>query len=91
MFDPGLTNTILVWLGGQAAVRALTSHIVKALDKLNCQLHTLWGYLVSVSLSVIITATFLWATDQFSGKSLVLYAVAVWVTASGIYDSAKSN
>ena len=91
MFNEMLLTNIVAWVGGQTVVRGITTHIVALLDRLAPQLHKVWGYLVSVSLSVALTGVYLWGTAQFTPRAFVLYSVAVWATASGIYDSQKQK
>lgn len=86
-FNPDLMNLILFWIGGIAAVQGLTEKIKGLWKNADPRLKKILNYTASVLVCLVIVALFLFLNDSFSVKSLFLYAIPIWLTASGIYDA----
>ncbi len=86
-YDPQLTNLILVWIGGAAAVQGLTEKLKWLYRNADSRLKKILNYITSVVVSLAVTGLFLFLTDVFSVKGMFLYALPVWLVASGIYDA----
>lgn len=90
-FDPNVTNLILVWIGGIAAVQGLTEKIKGFWKNADQRLKKILNYAASVIICLVITGMFLFLNDSLSIKELFLYAVPIWLTATGIYDAYRSR
>ncbi len=87
-FDPGLSQNIMAWIGGVAAIAGLTAKVKTALEKMKfLRLNaTVVGYLSSFAVSMAVPSVYLWLTSQFTVKLALLMGISMWMTASGIYD-----
>ncbi len=90
-FNPEITNLILLWIGGVAAVQALTEKLKGLWKDSDPRLKKILNYLASIIICLIVSGVFLFLNDIFSIRGLFLYAVPVWITASGIYDAYRSK
>ncbi|HUM33643.1 MAG TPA: hypothetical protein PKX32_00120 [Candidatus Saccharicenans sp.] len=86
-FNPTLINLLLIWIGGIAAVQGLTEKVKGLWKNVDQRLKKILNYGASVIVCLIVTGLFLFLNDSFSVKELFLYAVPIWLTASGIYDA----
>ncbi len=86
-YDPQLSNLILVWIGGAAAVQGLTEKLKWLYRNADSRLKKILNYITSILVSLVVTGLFLFLTDMFSVKGMFLYALPVWLVASGIYDA----
>lgn len=86
-FNPEVMNLILFWIGGVAAVQALTQKLKGLWKGAGPELRKVLNYSASISVSLIVCGLFLFLNDSFTLKKLFLYAIPVWMTASGIYDA----
>lgn len=86
-YSPELTNLILTWLGGIAAVQGLTEKAKLLWKNADVRLRKILNYLASIIISILLCAVFLYLNDSFSFKALFLYAIPIWLAASGVYDA----
>jgi len=86
-YDPQLSNLILVWIGGVAAVQGLTEKLKWLYRNADSRLKKILNYISSILVSLVVTGAFLYLTDVFSVKAMILYTVPVWFVASGLYDA----
>ena len=86
-FNPDVINLILIWIGGIAAVQGLTEKIKGLWKSADQRVKKILNYGASVIVCLIVTGLFLFLNDSFSVKELLLYAIPIWLTASGIYDA----
>lgn len=86
-FNPDLTGIIVAWIGGIAAVQGLTEHVKSLWKNADPRLAKILNYAASILVSLTVVAVFLILTDGFSFRSLFLYAIPIWLTASGMYDA----
>lgn len=86
-FNPEVISLILLWIGGVAAVQALTQKLKGLWKSADQRLKKVLNYSASIVICLIVSGLFLYLNDSFSLKALFLYAIPVWLTASGIYDA----
>ena len=86
-FNPDLMNLILFWIGGVAAVQSLTQKLKGLWKRADSELRKVLNYSASIAVSLIICGLFLFLNDSFTFKKLFLYAIPVWMTATGLYDA----
>lgn len=86
-FNPEVMNLLLVWIGGVAAVQGLTEKVKGFWKNADHRLKKILNYGASVIVCLAVTGLFLLLNDSFSIKELFLYAIPIWLTASGIYDA----
>lgn len=87
MFDANIQSMILVWIGGIAAVQGFTEKLKWLYRKADDRLKKVLNYLSSILVSLFVSGFFLYLTNSFSLKATALYAVPIWLAASGIYDA----
>ena len=86
-FDPAVINLFLIWIGGTAAVQGLTEKVKGIWKNADQRLKKILNYGASIMICLLITGLFLYLNNSFSVKELILYAIPIWLTASGIYDA----
>lgn len=87
MFKPEVFEMLLVWIGGVAAVQGLTEKVKGIWKNADQRLKKILNYGASIIICLLITGLFLYLNNSFSVKELILYAIPIWLTASGIYDA----
>lgn len=87
MYSPDISSLILVWIGGIAAVQGFTEKLKWLYRNADDRLKKVLNYLASILISLFVSGFFLYLTNSFSLKATVLYAVPIWLAASGIYDA----
>lgn len=86
-YNPEIANYILLWIGGIAAVQGLTEKVKGIWKNADQRLKKILNYGASIIICLLITGLFLYLNNSFSVKELILYAIPIWLTASGIYDA----
>ena len=87
MFDTNIQSLILVWIGSIAAVQGFTEKLKWLYRKADDRLKKILNYINSFVISLVVCALFLFLTNTFSVKGIFLYAIPIWLAASGIYDA----
>lgn len=87
MYEKSLTDMILVWIGGIAAVQGLTEKLKALWKDADQRLSKILNYLASVVVAVAVSGLFLYLNGLFSVKALFLHAIPIWLMATGIYDA----
>ena len=87
MFNPNVLTLILVWIGSIAAVQGFTEKLKWLYRKADDRLKKILNYINSFVVSLVVCALFLFLTNTFSVKGIFLYAIPIWLAASGIYDA----
>jgi uncharacterized membrane protein HdeD (DUF308 family) len=86
-FNPHAIDLLLIWIGGIAAIQGFTEKLKWLYRKAEPRLKKILNYVASVIVSLVVTGVFLYLADTFSIKALILYAIPIWLAASGIYDA----
>lgn len=86
-YNPAVLEAIIFWIGGIAAVQGLTEQLKKLWKNADARLARVLNYVASVVMALAVPAVFLALNDMFSVKSLLLYAIPIWLMATGIYDA----
>jgi len=90
MYDPIVTQSILAGVFGIISVVALTTWIKSLIikDTMTDLLKKVLSYVTSAVVSLVMTGAYLLLVSQtFTISNLLMYAVAVWFYASGLYDT----
>jgi uncharacterized membrane protein required for colicin V production len=90
MYDPAITQAILAGVFGIISVTALTTYLKGLIikDTMTSFVKKLLGYVISAVVSVVMTSAYLLLiAHTFTLGTMALYAFAVWLTASGLYDT----
>ena len=91
MFDTNIQSLILIWIGSIAAVQGFTEKLKWLYRKADDRVKKILNYINSFVVSLVVCALFLFLTNTFSVKGVFLYAIPIWLAASGIYDAYRSK
>ncbi len=86
MYNPDLQTLLLGWIGGIAAIQGFTEKLKWLYRNVDDRLKKVLNYVVSFMVSLVVCGVFLYLTGLFSIKGMFLYAIPMWLAASGIYD-----
>jgi len=85
--DPAVTQAILAGLGGILTVQGVTTYLLKLVKNTTDTMKKILGYVFSMATSAVFTAAYLAIAKLFSLEALLAYTFAVWIVASGLYDT----
>lgn len=87
MFNPEVLTLMLGWIGGVAGIVGFTEKIKWFYRHADERLKKILNYITSIVVSLAISGLFLYLTDLWTIKQMILYAIPLWLASSGVYDS----
>lgn len=90
MIDLSVVNLIVSGFGG-LPVMALSQIIKGILVKRWPGLKAVFGYLISLIVSVAYTAWYSLTAGNFDFKSFIMYSIMTWAVSNGLFKSLEDN
>jgi hypothetical protein len=84
MFENGLYNSMLAWIGGVGLVQVIVEYLKRLFGCVKDK--KLLGYALSIIVSFLVTVLYLYLIGSKIYPEFILYGIPLWVTSSGIYD-----